>query len=322
MILTITINPLLERRLVYDKIINGSVNRTNKDYFCSGGKGINISRQLNSFGIQNLAVTFLGGNNGKVLRNILTQEKIDFSIVSSKNETRQNLVVSDVSKKEVTTFFGKDSEIFENEADEMISRIEKMIMNASVIVFSGSAPSKEAARVFVEGIKIANKYDKVSVLDTYGEHLSACLDAEPTLLHNNINELESSLNIDLSEEKSRIDFLNNLYKKNIKLGFITNGSSTIYASKFDFIYKLEPAKIEEADATGSGDAFVSGLIYGLENSLVFDEFFRIATAAGTLNAASFENCRVKIEEVKRMAADLRVVPVGKKMKLIDDQPAL
>ncbi|MCB0748024.1 MAG: 1-phosphofructokinase, partial [Ignavibacteriae bacterium] len=87
MVLTVTINPLLEKNLFFNDV--SANNRAYKEEITAGGKGINISRQLNLLGIQNHAITFLGGSKGKIIRSVLEKEQISFSPVSTKSETRE-----------------------------------------------------------------------------------------------------------------------------------------------------------------------------------------------------------------------------------------
>jgi tagatose 6-phosphate kinase len=319
MILTVTLNPLLERRMFYDKVELGKSHRCSREIFYTGGKGINVSKQLNFLGIKNHAFTFLGGNNGKTLRHCLINDKIDFSVVSTKSETRSADLIID-STNSVSTFFGMNSEITIDEAKEFKEKLEKMIQNCSIVVFGGSSPCKATDDIFPFGIELAHKHDKISILDTYGSHLQNCIDAQPTAVHNNINEVENSLSISLKTENEKLDYLRSLYHKNIKLSFLTDGADPAYASKFDFHFKIENPLIETVDSTGSGDAFVAGITYGLENSFVFDEFIKIAAALGTANAARLDTCDVTIEEMKKYVNDVKVIPIGKKMKIIDDTP--
>ena len=76
MILTVTLNPLLEKRLFFDNFLCSNSNRSYKEEFRSGGKGINVSRQLNHLNINNQALTFLGGTSGKILRSIYHSEQL------------------------------------------------------------------------------------------------------------------------------------------------------------------------------------------------------------------------------------------------------
>ncbi len=320
MILTLTLNPLLEHRLFFNSVSLGKSNRSQKEIFYAGGKGINVSRQLNYLGVINSAFTFLGGSNGKLLRHCMTEDKIEFSAASSKAETRTADVVIEKGQKRVTTFFGSNSIITPEEVSEFKIKLEKMIQNCSIVVLAGSSPCDAANDIFPYAIELANKHDKISILDTYGAHFQSCINAAPTVIHNNIDELEKSLNISLKDEKDKLEFLDQLYSKKIKLAFLTDEADPAYISKFNFHYKIIPPKVDVYDATGSGDAFVAGIAYGLENSLVFDEFVKIAAALGAANATKIETCEVSMHEIENYVGEVQILPIGKKMKIIDDSP--
>jgi fructose-1-phosphate kinase PfkB-like protein len=224
------------------------------------------------------------------------------------------------SDNSISTFVGPSSEITDHEIEEFKSKLDKMIKNCSVVVLSGSSPCESANGIFPYALELANHYDKISILDTYGEHLKDCLETTPTAMHNNLEEIDGSLGIELKSEKEKLEFLDYLYGKNIKLSFLTDGANPGYAAKFDFHYKVESPEIKALDPTGSGDAFVAGIAYGLEKSLVFDEFLRIASALGTANAVNRDTCSVKDNEWKKYYDSITISPIGKKMKTIDDSP--
>ncbi len=148
MILTVTLHPLLERRYIFPNADYGKGNRNGKTELAAGGKGINVSRQLNMFNIENLAFTFLGGINGKIFREILVKEKINFTAIKTINETRDAAIIIDESKKSISTFFGHDTIIEEEEAEEFKLKLEKIIQNSEIVVFSGSSPCPAADNIF------------------------------------------------------------------------------------------------------------------------------------------------------------------------------
>ena len=199
-------------------------------------------------------------------------------------------------------------------------RLDKMIQNCEVVVFSGSSPCDETDSIIPYGIELANKYDKVSVCDTYGKHLQSCIDAAPTIMHNNLSEIKSSLGINLNSETSILEFLKHLYTKNIKRAFLTDGSNNFYASNFNYIYKIKPLKIPDIDSTGSGDSFVAGIINGWIKSDIFEDSLKFATAVAGLNAATFDVSNVNPEDVIKIKDKVEILPVGKKTKTIDDSP--
>jgi len=270
MILSVTINPLLERRFFFNNgISKRKSNRATYQELRAGGKGINVSRQLNNLNVKNHSFIFSGGNKGKLLKEILHKEKIEFTTVQTKSETRDGIVVVDEKSKKVITYFGTNSEISIEETETFKSKLEKMIANCEMVVFSGSSPCKKTDSIFPFGIETANKYNKISVCDTYGRHLNECLDKSPTIVHNNVNEIENTFSISLNDEKSKIEYLDSLYKKNIKQVYLTDGENTFFSSNFDFHFKITPPKIQIFDALGSGDSFTAGLIYAWHKKINF-----------------------------------------------------
>ncbi len=320
MILTITINPLLERRIAYNKLDLNINNRSGDLEIKVGGKGINVSRQLNYLHMDNFAFTFQGGNNGKLLRESLSKEKINFSTIHTKNETRECSVIIDKSAKRVFTFFASDTAVNASEVDEFKLKLEKMIENCEIVVFSGSSPCEEADDIFPFGIELANKYDKISICDTYGRHLQNCINKSPTIVHNNKEEVEKSLGISLQNEEQKNSYLNGLYVKGIKQAYLTDGAGAIYASNFDFHFKAENPKIIHVDSTGSGDCFVAGIAYGWHNNFTFEETLTSAVCLGAVNASRYDVCSVAENEWKPFMDKVPITPLGKKMKTLDVTP--
>jgi 1-phosphofructokinase family hexose kinase len=320
MILTVTINPLLERRFLFKKISVGCENRNGREKLDAGGKGINVSRQLNFLNTDNVSLTFMGGTNGKIFREILIKERIKAVPIRINTETREAIVVTDKSSGKVTTFFGSNSQISSNEVDEYLNKLEKMIENCEIVIFSGSSSCKETDIIFPFGIETANKFDKISICDTYGNHLKDCIEKAPTIIHNNILETEKSLNISLKTKKEKNDFLNYLYSKGVKQSYLTNGELIAYAANFDFHYEIETPKIETIDSTGSGDGFVAGIAYSLHNDLTFEEGLAVASSIGALNAGRLEVCSILISEIEKFKMLIKISPVGKKMKILDVTP--
>lgn len=320
MILIVTLNPLLERRYSSPKIQFGKNNRNGTLTLSAGGKGINVSRQLKNLGVKSFNFFFSGGSNGKLLREIIKTEGLEFSSLQTKSETREAAVIISEEDITVTTVFTNDPHISLEETNEFKVKLERMIQNCEMVIFSGSSPCAETDSIIPFGIETANSYDKVSICDTYGRNLQECIDAGPTIIHNNFSEIKESLSVDLKDENSVIDYLNTLYKKNIKRAFITNSDKSFYASNFNYLYKINPPKVDTIDSTGCGDSFVAGLVYGWIHQDVFEKSLKFSTALAACNAKSFEVCNVKYEDAESLINDVKISSIGKQLKLIDDSP--
>lgn len=319
MILIVTLNPLLERRYTCKSVDYGNVNRDALINLKPGGKGINVSRQLKQFGLSSYNLFFSGGNEGKLYREVIRKEGFEFSSVQIESETRSASVIIDEDLMQVTSFFSEDPAVTEKECDEFINRLDKMIRNCEMIIFSGSSV-KGAEKIIPACIEIANKYDKVSICDTYGSNLENCLNQAPTIIHNNADEIKNSLNIPLASEEEFKEFLDLVNQKNIKRSFVTDGANTFYSSNFGYHYRITPPFVNAVDSTGSGDSFVAGIIYCWHNNLVFEDSLRFATALAAVNSTTFQVCNVKPEEVERLSPSVIVESIGKKIKTIDDTP--
>ncbi len=320
MIVTVTLNPLLERRYSFKSINYPGSNRNGELLLQAGGKGLNVSRQLNQLDTPGLAFTFLGGINGKRIRDILNREGINFTAVKTDSETREGVVIIDESKKHITSLFGKNPDISSDEADEFKEKLDKIIQNCEIVIFSGSSPSKNTEDIIAFGIEAANRYDKISICDTYGDHLRNCIDAGPTILHNNMGELRDSLKVELDSEDSIISFMDELYKKGIKQSYLTNGEKFFYSSNFDFHFKAVPPLVETFDSIGSGDSFMAGIIYSWHNDLTFEEGLKLAVSLGAQNASRKDAGNVPLRDADKLIDIVEVVPIGKKMKTLDVTP--
>jgi len=320
MILTVILIPLLDNRLTYQNIYPVTVNRNPVEEFKAGGKGINVSRQLKHLDIPSLAYLFLGGDTGRIYKNALEKELIKFTIQRINSETRSAVLIKDESNKIITSYFGCDPLVSIEEAEEFKLKLEKMIQNCEIVVFSGSSPCMQTNSIIPFGIKTANKYDKVSFCDTYGSFLKECIEFSPTVLHNNIDEIEKSFSISLQNEEEKIRFLDYLYSKGIKQAYLTNGKKETYASNFDFYFKVKNPKITAADPTGSGDSFTAGIVYGWYKDLTFEETLKTAASLGVINAERFETCSVTLEETNQVKEKLKISSIGKKIRSLDASP--
>jgi 1-phosphofructokinase family hexose kinase len=309
MILTVSLNPLLEKTLFFANIKNGEVNRASSVSINAGGKGINVSRQLNYLLIDNLATGFLGGENGKRLKELLYKEKIKNSFVQIKSQTREGIVVVH-NKIYRTSFFEPDPIITKIEIDEFIQKAKRSILNSEMVIFSGSIPAhpqgEDCTRIITELILYGNENDKFTIVDTYGKNLISIYQAGPTIGHANKKEIEVSLHITLPTENAILKFLDSKALKGIKIFILTDGENPFFAMNQKYFFRIEPMKVNTVNSTGSGDAFMAGFIFGLHYNLPFEEILKFATVCGSLNASMMDVCRLRRDEIEKNLSHVKV----------------
>ena len=67
MIVTVTMNPAIDKTVEIDTLCPGGLNRIQRVEYDAGGKGINVSKTIKELGGESIAVGFLGGNSGRTI---------------------------------------------------------------------------------------------------------------------------------------------------------------------------------------------------------------------------------------------------------------
>lgn len=150
------------------------------------------------------------------------------------------------------------------------------------------------------------------IADVSGEFLNEVLKREVFLIKPNQHEFSEIVNEDLSTLEECIaaysenkELLSNVKNISVSMG----GTGSVFLTEQDsFIF--EPPFIDTVNDTGSGDAFVSGLIYGLVNDLSVKEIGRLATAIGAAKAEEEKSTGFSIQRVKELKEQVICRKIG------------
>ena len=74
-VITVTLNPCIDKTVELANFEIGKTNRTSKSRGDVGGKGINVSKLLFSFGIESVATGILAGEQGLHIESIADNDR-------------------------------------------------------------------------------------------------------------------------------------------------------------------------------------------------------------------------------------------------------
>ena len=97
MIITVTLNPALDKTIEVDDYYEGSINEVINERVEIAGKGINVSKVIKELNGECLVITFFGGYNG-IMLDYLDKNKIKHIAIKTNGETRRNIKIHDKTK--------------------------------------------------------------------------------------------------------------------------------------------------------------------------------------------------------------------------------
>jgi hypothetical protein len=99
-IITLTVNPAIDKSTTVEGIKPHSKLRCTAPFFEAGGGGINVSRVIGELGGSSLCTYLAGGPTGIHLKEMLSQANILQQIIPIQDWTRENLAVTDITNNQ------------------------------------------------------------------------------------------------------------------------------------------------------------------------------------------------------------------------------
>src|SRR3954463_3565549 len=157
-ILTLTVNPALDRIVTVDRLVFEDRAYILSTIEAAGGRGINASRVLTSFGARNRAITTSGREVGRKFEEQLAQDGFEKEIVKIRHNIRINLTITDrqglsVKLNEVGPM------VTRAEQNRILKGVEKHLPNSSWLMLCGSLPPGVDAHFYTKLITMAAKHE-------------------------------------------------------------------------------------------------------------------------------------------------------------------
>ncbi|NPA15824.1 MAG: 1-phosphofructokinase [Deferribacteres bacterium] len=287
MIATVTLNPSLDHNIEVEELKIDDVTRMLNSKLDPGGKGINVSRIINTLGGPTVAYGFIAGKEGGQLSLFLAEEGILNSFIAVEGRTRINVIITERKTGKQTRINAEGPRVEIEDLERLKERITRLgggICSVSFMVFAGSLPPglpKTTYRDLIEEIK---ELGIKVVLDTDGEPLKQGVKAKPFMIKPNTYELQRLVDREIKTESDVLDAAERLLSDGIELVAVTRGGKSAFLVTKDFIYRCQPPKIKVISAVGSGDAFIGAFLLALYRGHGYPEAFKWGIAAGAATA--------------------------------------
>ncbi len=282
MITTVTLNPAIDKTIILDEVDLGAVNRILEVVQTVGGKGINVSKVLRLFDVDNIATGILGIDNIEVFYKYLDKQNMKHDFVEVDATTRTNIKMIEKNHQRTTDLNEAGIVLTSNDIDAFMDKIKVLAKQSDYIVLSGSAAQGVSDDIYADIIDEIKSDAKV-VLDTSGERLKKGIEAGANIIKPNIEELEDAFGLKFSSNKDCVEFCQTLISKSpLEKVLLTFGADGAAIISEDSVAWSEPISVRVKNTVGAGDSFLGGYLVGKARKLDDIEAFKIAVACGTV----------------------------------------
>ena len=302
MIITVTMNPAIDKTVEIDSLVEGGLNRIKKVEYDAGGKGINVSKTIRELGGHSIATGFLGGNNGKTIASVLKDKGIDSDFIWVDGETRTNTKVFE--ENGALTELNEPGPVITEE--QIRALMEKLLGYAGIdtlFVLSGSIPAGVPKDTYARIIREVHKKGSKVLLDADGELFRLGVEAAPDMIKPNRVELEEYAGMDYrASAEALLNIAEKFREEGIGTIAVSMGQSGAMFLLEDTAAKCPALNVKAHSTVGAGDAMVAGLAYAWDEKLPADEKIRlcIADSAGAVTTIGTKPpAKELVEELKK-----------------------
>lgn len=279
MIVTVTMNPAIDKTVEIGQLVPGGLNRIHKVEYDAGGKGINVSKTIHELGGESIAAGFLAGNAGRTIESVLKARGIRSDFVWVEGETRTNTKVLE-DNGEVTELNEPGPDITESQLNALISKLEGYAADGVLFVLAGSIPNGINIDIYERLIRLLHAKGAKVLLDADGCMFRQALDAGPDIIKPNRAELEEFMGIDYrASDRDLLKTARQLRGKGVNTVAVSMGKSGAMFVRDGYEVRCPALHVKAHSTVGAGDAMVAALSYSFDQNLSDEDTTRICMAA-------------------------------------------
>jgi len=283
LIVTLTINPAIDHIVNVDRLAFEDRAYVNSSGESPGGRGINSSHVIHSYGGETLAVLISGGETGKRLEELLGGYGFPTRVVPIRKEIRTNLTITD--KHGLTVNLNEAGpDLSRAEVDSVERAVRETLDHAAWLMLCGSLPPGVPLSFYGKLISMARRKKVKTLLRANGEALREGLEAKPTVAAPNQQEAERILGRTLLTRTHYLEAAMQIRALGPESVALSLGSRGAVGAHEDGLIEALPPRVDAVCPIGAGDALSAAYAWSMEREGNPATALRWGVAAGTASA--------------------------------------
>ena len=306
MILCVTPNTAIDRTLIVPGFRAGEVLHAERALVVAGGKGLNVARAIRLLGGEARCAGFLGGHSGRLFAELAEREGLRGAWTWIAHETRTCVIIVEPKNGQATGIYEPGATVSLEDWARLQADVLRESTETSAVCLSGSLPSGVPPKAFADLIASLGAADRRVWVDTSGAALQAALTAAPFGIKVNSSEVGAILGREVHGVAVALEAADELRRAGTALVVLTLGAYGAVLVSETERWHAQPPPVRTMSSVGSGDAFLAGLVTGLECESGFSEALRRAVAAGTANALSAGGGQFAMADFNRLLRETAI----------------
>lgn len=306
MVLTVTLNPSVDRLIYVDDLAVNDTNRITQIEEDAGGKGVNVARVLHRLDVETVATGFLGGRPGRYVEHVLKTEGVNCQFVHITSPTRTNIAIQERDGSPPTTLNERGGEVKPEDLRSLQQKIRELADGAQFVALGGSLPPGAAADTYASILADLRPLDVPVVLDADGEALVKGLQGHPYLIKPNEKEAERLLGCAVDTLDDGVAAARRLHEGGIPVVVVSMGAKGAAIAGDKGSFTVRPPMVRTVSTVGSGDSMIAGILSVLTRGGGLDEALRWGAAAGAATAMTDGSDIGTAEQTRALLPDVQV----------------
>lgn len=279
MIVTLTLNPCIDRTVTVDSFRCGETNRAKNVQTDVCGKGINVSAVLKNLEQETLCLGFCPKEDKEKLEGFLSSLSIPCEFVETEGGLRINLKIFDASKGVLTEINEKGMPVSEKAVSLLIEKAEEVFEKTSVLVLSGSVPPGVPSNIYRRLTEEAAKKGIRVILDASGELLKEGIKGKPYLIKPNMEELEALFGRKFEADEEILEAAESLVESGVSYVCVSMGKRGAFLVGKEGTLFSPALSVSVKGIQGAGDSLVAGMCMAIQQKGDMETMLRFAVAA-------------------------------------------
>lgn len=304
-IVTVTLNPAVDKTYTTQELIVGNVNRMRTVMKIAGGKGVNVAKVLRQYDFDVAATGFLGGYSGRFIEEELERRGAACRFVHVDGETRSNMNIL-ADNGFVTEILEPGPVISAQKQREFMEQYERLLGECGMVVLSGSVGQGMDADIYETLTARAEDAGVPVCLDASGESLRLGLRARPRMVKPNLRELEGLMGRKLRDRGQAAEAARLLCAEGIARVVVSMGSRGLLSVTADGVLYARAPGIVPVNTVGCGDCVVASYAMSYMKGESEEEAVRRACAVSAANATTLESADIPMAAAEKLWQEIVV----------------